>query len=220
MNSIHNNGPDDKSLKHDLEDLGQAYRQFSSDEPPELLDKAILNSAHRAVEKKDHWLDFGWIHGATTVAVVVLALSIILTQRQPADLDENGLSPAGARDEPVAARKSQDVFRTKKSMQVEDALLEEGVIQLNASAESMLAAPTATEFSDEEKLAETAEVEIDAIKSDADKIAAERLQLSPEEAQLQAILQLKQAGDAGWEAALKTFIERYPDYPLPDELKD
>ena len=94
MNSIHNNGPDDKQLADDLENLGQAYKQQSNEEPPELLDQAILSSAHRALESKDHWLDFGWVHGLTTAVVVVLAFSIILTHRQTTGLEENGLSPA------------------------------------------------------------------------------------------------------------------------------
>jgi len=279
MNSIHNNGPDDKRLNDDLEKLGQAYQQHLSEEPPELLDQAILSSAHRAVEGKDHWLDFGWIHGLTTAAVVVLALSIILTQRQPTGLEENGLSPtdastlgrsraaeselsgklreqrsneaeykqeeseelrnelrkdmrqtmpaassaearAGARDEPVAARQAQEDFRVKKSMQSEEVLLQEEIIQVNAPAKTMLAEPPVMEFADEAPLAEAAEVEIDAIKSDADKMDAERSQPATEEAQLQAILMLKQAGDERWKAELKTFIGRYPEYPLPDELKN
>jgi len=91
MNTIHNNGPEDKSLDTDLERLEQAYQQFESEEPPELLDQAILNTARRAVVKKTGWMDFGWIHGLTTVALVVLSLSIFMTQRQPISLEENGM---------------------------------------------------------------------------------------------------------------------------------
>jgi len=279
MNSIHNNGPDDKLLNDDIEKLGQAYQQLSSEEPPELLDQAILSSAHRAVESKDHWLDFGWIHGLTTAVVVVLALSIILTQRQPTGLEENGLSPAdvrslgrsrstepemsgklreqpfseaehkqelskelgsetrkdkrqtmpaasappiqsGSRTEPMAARTVQDDLRAKKALTSEDAPLKEEIMQLNTAAEAMSAKPAVVEFADDSGVAEADDVAIDAIKTDADKISVERLQLSDEEAQIQAILILKQAGDERWKAELKEFIENNPDYPLPDELKD
>ena len=82
MNTIHNNGENDKTLNDGLEKLGRAYQEMPNEEPPELLDQAILNSAHRAVEKKPHWMKFGWLHGLTTAAVVVLALSIIINQRE------------------------------------------------------------------------------------------------------------------------------------------
>lgn len=80
MNSIHNNGENDKSLNGELGKLSSAYTRLEQDEPPELLDQAILNSAHRAVEKKPHWMKFGWLHGLTTTAVFVLAFSLILNQ--------------------------------------------------------------------------------------------------------------------------------------------
>jgi len=82
MNTIHNNGENDKSLDDGLEKLGRVYDRLPNDEPPALLDQTILNSAHRAVEKKPHWMKFSWLHGLTTVAVVVLALSIIINQRE------------------------------------------------------------------------------------------------------------------------------------------
>ena len=267
MNSIHNNGPDDKLLNDELEKLGQDYQQHSSEEPPELLDQAILNSAHRAVENTDHWLDFGWIHGLTTAAVVVLALSIIMTQRQPTGFEDNGLTPTdtsslgrsrqaepemsgkmreqsvselnymtqeskqelrkdassvssdtalqtvpaasapavqtGARAEPEIARKAQDEIRAKKSLPPEKVLLEEDLTQMNTPAE-----------------AEADERQNGAYKLDADKIHAERaISITPEE-QLQAILLMKLEGDDKWETELETFIENYPDYPLPDALKN
>ena len=83
MNSINNNGENDTSMDEGLDKLGQAYGQMEHEEPPELLDQAVLNSAHRAVENKPHWMQFGWLHGLTTAAVFVLAFSIILNQREP-----------------------------------------------------------------------------------------------------------------------------------------
>ena len=231
MNSIHNNGPDDKLLNDDIEKLDQAYQQLSSEEPPELLDHAILSSAHRAVEKNDHWLDFGWIHGLTTAVVVVLAVSIILTQRQPVDLDENGLSPADVRSlgqtrkaesEMSGKMREQrvDDLRANKSMLAEDALLEEKIMRANAPVEVMAASPAVAEFADEPVASGAGEIEIDAVKKDADKITVARSSLSAEDVQLQAILMLKQAGDDSWKTELKIFIENHPDYPIPEELKN
>jgi hypothetical protein len=31
---------------------------------------------------------------------------------------------------------------------------------------------------------------------------------------------MKRNGDENWKAALKTFIDDHPGYPVPDELKD
>lgn len=82
MNTIHNNGENDTSLNDSLKKVAHAYDQLPDEEPPELLDQAILNSAHRAVEKRPHWMKFGWLHGLTTAAVFVLTLSIIINQRE------------------------------------------------------------------------------------------------------------------------------------------
>jgi len=82
MNTIHNNGDSDRSLNDDLDTLGHDYGRLQPEEPPELLDQAILNSAHRAVEKKSHWMQFGWVHGLTTTAVVVLTLTMVFNQRE------------------------------------------------------------------------------------------------------------------------------------------
>jgi len=253
MNSIHNNGPDDKLLNEEIEELGHTYQQLSPEEPPELLDQAILNSAHRAVEQKDHWLDFGWIHGLTTAAVIVLALSIILTQRQPTELEENGLSPAAptavGRTRPIeskskdevrqqrssapATREARDDSQTKKTLHSRSALLEEDKKQENMMQKNMateagvsspteagVSSPTELEFADEVLSAKAPDDQIGMLKTDADKARAEQSAPPSEKEQLQAILMLKQAGDARWKEALRTFTERYPDYPLPDELTD
>lgn len=86
MNNIHDNGENDKSLNADLDRLRSAYRRIEQDEPPELLDQAILNRAHRAVEKKPRWMKFGWLQGLTTTAVFVLAFSIFLHQPESTPL--------------------------------------------------------------------------------------------------------------------------------------
>lgn len=80
MNNIHNNGENDKSLNDELDQVSTTYARIEQDEPPELLDQAILNSAHRAVDKKPHWMKFGWLHGLTTTAIFVLAFSLFLNQ--------------------------------------------------------------------------------------------------------------------------------------------
>jgi hypothetical protein len=117
MNSIHNNGENDKSLNEDLDKLGNVYGRLEQDEPPELLDQAILNSAHRAVEKKPHWMQFGWLHGLTTAAVFVLAFSIILNQREPVPDYENGMrNNETVRLQREKVAKKQSVGRSDKAV--------------------------------------------------------------------------------------------------------
>ena len=43
---------------------------------------------------------------------------------------------------------------------------------------------------------------------------------SEAESELQAIIELKEAGDESWRKELELFQQRYPDFPLPEGLKD
>lgn len=111
MSNIHDNGENDKTLNDGLEKLGRAYERLPNEEPPELLDQAILNSAHRAVEKKPHWMKFGWLHGLTTAAVVVLALSIIINQREQVPGFDDAIKvsePAGLAREKAGKKQSAE----------------------------------------------------------------------------------------------------------------
>ena len=120
MNSIHNNGENDKSLSEGLDKLSREYGLLEKDEPPELLDQAILNSAHRAVEKKTHWMKFGWLHGLTTAAVFVLAFSIILNQRENApDLDTSMRNNESVRlNRQKVAKKQSDAQFEKRPKEI------------------------------------------------------------------------------------------------------
>lgn len=123
MNTIHNNGENDKSLNEGLDKLGRAYGQLQHEEPPELLDQAILNSAHRAVDKKPHWMQFGWLHGLTTAAVFVLALSLIFNTREPVPDYEDGLrlnEAAGLKREKAARKQSTDVESDDLRMEMKE----------------------------------------------------------------------------------------------------
>jgi len=50
--------------------------------------------------------------------------------------------------------------------------------------------------------------------------AMEAEAVSEADAEIQAIIDLKQAGDESWRKELELFLQRYPNYPLPDGLKD
>lgn len=120
MNTIHNNGENDKTLNDDLEKLGRAYEQLSNEEPPQLLDQAILNSAHRAVEKKPHWMKFGWLHGLTTAAIAVIALSVVINQREQVP----GFDDVIKVDEPAALMREKAGKKSHAEKQVEELRME------------------------------------------------------------------------------------------------
>jgi hypothetical protein len=214
MNSIHNNGGSDKSLNDGLDELGHAYGQLDQDEPPQLLDQAILNSAHRAVEKKPHWMKIGWLQGLTTAAVFVLAFSLILNQREPAPVFESDTRSA----EPVSLQSEKRATEPPTVGYAQDSLQakSEPVDQDKEAGELMLEEA----LLDETDFMSNAPVLDKASRQAAPAGARARKHSQTEaEQELLAIIKLKQTGNPSWETALKSFMENYPDYPLPQELK-
>jgi hypothetical protein len=244
MNTHHTHGDNDKILDQDLEHLGQAYGALEQDTPPGLLDQAILNRAHRAVGKKPGWLQFGWLHGLTTAAVIVLAFSIVLNQREPIPVEESLIlesSPALLRSEATGkgqAEPAKDAgeieFKALRTASEEDVSQKSATSRKEAlpagSTLSVSSAPQPAEVELREEAApgatSTAHDTVDflsvvapaAIQYD-EQDAAENEQLDAEQ-RLAEIISLKQAGDETWKAALDAFREQFPDYPLPAELED
>jgi hypothetical protein len=269
MNTVHDNGKNDKSLNDDLDKLSLSYQQLDQDEPPALLDQAILNSAHRAVEKKAGWMQFGWLHGLTTTAVFVLAFGLVLNQREPSPVLKNDIpvnSPARLESENIAKKQSSDQPKEKDSSgEYRDDLRQRAAPKPAASSmvpetksaefasghsnEQVLpeAQPTMgaqvgaldkSEVSDldipalqEEMLLDEADFVTDSPPSDdaelmaAPVVARSALKARADSAltieqELKVIIELKQSGDETWAAELDAFLERHPDYPLPDQFKE
>ncbi len=281
MNSIHNNGENDKSLNGELDKLSSAYARLEQDEPPELLDQAILNSAHRAVEKKPHWMKFGWLHGLTTTAVFVLAFSLILNQPESTQVLEGDISNNEAirlesgkiakKQAPVAKSLEIRADELNLEMKTKGAVRQDTPQNIPVAAAPMSVAKeikpedrarhSASEvqhsLSPQESLREKPEIldkdaeisgllqeevtrdgadlMVDSIKAEATyemslpSAATEPVLEEAEthvddesgiEQQILTIIEMKQAGDSQWIAELELFKERYPDYPLPDVLKD
>jgi len=123
MSNLPNNGENNQLLDDDLNRLDDAYRQLAHEEPPELLDQAILNSAHRAVEKRAHWMQFGWLHGLTTAAVFVLALSLIFNQREQVPDFEDGMGvneTIGLQRERAVKKQSVEVKADDRRMETKE----------------------------------------------------------------------------------------------------
>jgi hypothetical protein len=281
MNSTHNNGENDRSLNGELDNLHSAYTRLEQDEPPELLDQAILNSAHRAVEKKPHWMKFGWLHGLTTTAVFVLAFTLVLNQPESTQVLEGDISnneAARLESGKIAKKQAPDVksleimpdelnleMKTKgavrrdtpqnipvaaapmsasKEINTEDrARYSTSEVQHSLSTQESLRENRDSLDKDaeisgalqEEIVADEAHLVVDSLKAEAtyempQPRAVEEPVLGEAESQvsekpgieqeLLAIIEMKQAGDNQWITELELFKERYPDYPLPDTLKD
>lgn len=276
MSNIPNNGENDQSLRDDLDKLGEAYGQLQHEEPPELLDQAILNRAHRAVEKKPGWMQFGWLHGLTTAAVFVLALSLIFNQREQVPVYEDGIrldDSMGLQREKAAKKRSPDI----KTGELQMELKEENAKPLDNFQGTPVSAPTRdeaikavagdqapepasdvrinsyeseglqakTDSADKDTAAKepvVEEIRVDEAELMADTPAVEdmRKQSRPAaiaaarsteaevpaeevdqiEQKVMAIMKMKASGDEAWITELALFKQKYPDYPLPDELSN
>ncbi len=69
------------------EPVVRQWRSLADDEPPELLDRAVLNRARAAVaSERPHssrpW-SFGWLHAVTTTAIVVLGVTLVVQLGEP-----------------------------------------------------------------------------------------------------------------------------------------
>ncbi len=230
MNNHHKTGEDKTPLKDSLDEISQAYGRMGHEEPPEMLDQAILNSARRAVEKKSRWTQFGWLHGVTTAAVFVLAFSIILNQREPAlDYENTVMSP-----EPTLL-KSEKATRSKAAPQLNEVRMEmkeqteyrsADVQALEVSAEEIQLGDA--DLGDTDSMANAPESAVHseqagfmAVAEPAKSTTADEAEsTSGAEQKLATIIRLKQAGDDAWKKELEIFQQQYPEYPLPDELKD
>ena len=239
MNSMHNNGNDKDPAQNDLDKLAGSYSRLQPDEPPELIDLAVLNSAHRAVAKKPGWTQFGWLHGLTTAAIVVLTLSIITLQQpsvapdgiefhadEAVNLDQISTAREEASKEPMSARAYDSGVAVQDQKNRKDA---------DRQTPTVSASPDQPQVSEKRGFEESAffnEVMVEspepAEKTEADRSLAMKGRSAPKntltrtEAQkhLEEILTLKHAGNDAWKTELQKFIRAYPDYPLPDELTD
>jgi hypothetical protein len=276
MNTIHNNGENDQTLNDGLEKLGQAYGRLEQDEPPDLLDQAILNSAHRAVEKRSGWKRFGWMHGLATAAVFVLAFTVILDQRELSP----GLKEDVSRNAPSRLESSEEIKKQSADKIGKSAMEMESSAEIRRKTNMSDAPATATEPMElsrevpgeqpmdevlselrvqaaavqKSEHADTDDSNVNALQeellmgeadvlTDTPSVDTASMQVMPTsvatpessalkargrmdltdltiEQELQSIIKLKKSGDDTWVTELEAFVERFPDYPLPDELKN
>lgn len=242
MSSNHDNGENGR-LEEDLDRVSRAYARLEAEEPPELLDLAIRNSARHAVEKKPRRIKFGWMHGLTTAAVFVLALSVIMHQRENQPASGNGLQFDRGQPAPAASpAKMQPAASEPRDQALGEALRESRQKVAAAPVQQSSAADTGEDQVVLDKTVEKKEAEKPAAESmaDAPEDAGQAMTAKPAivsapppagpesrsdigleaEKRLQSIIAMKRNGDERWKKALKDFIDDHPDYPLPDELLD
>jgi hypothetical protein len=196
----------------DLEQLERRYRALANEEPPELVDQAVLNRARAAAEKRTRswpWTR-GWAHNLATAAVVVLAVTVLLQLRDdsgepPAPsippLATDAATPSNATTEQTAEKFS--THREKFPPRAMQAPAPQPSARSGSRDEASRIAPAP-----EDRL-------------QAAPVADEAKESRDPESWLAHIQSLRERGEAQAAAReLDAFRAAYPDYPLPPELAD
>jgi hypothetical protein len=223
----------------DFEQVSDAYRRLPGEEPPELLDQAVLNRARRAASSKTirPW-NFGWIHAVSTAAVLVLGIALVMNLP-----DSTPPEPSpGSRLGDDESSSTVETFRLMQEFTVDADAAEAIRAEKAASpAAGQQAAEPAVAAEERGLLAEPAAIGLgetersgrgdDRVGTAAAAIAeTQALEAAPEaqeapvrepEAWLEHLLELRARGElAQFEAELAAFRQAWPDYPLPPEFTD
>lgn len=208
----------DPDFERDFEDLQSAWNEMEAVEPPELLDRAVLNTARRDLEKPSRKRPLRWLGGFATATVMVLAVSLVLLQdpQAPAPakgeirLDQAAPAAPAAMDPELRIEKS--ALPAAEPLAPAREVKRESAARKASSLDLMqVAAPTkAMEAENQaEELGDTAIVE---------EMQSRPL---PPEAWVEEMLSLLENGETGQLAlSLEAFVDTYPDYPLPAELAE
>lgn len=256
-----------------LDDLGRRYRRASTESPPDLVDLAIRNRAHLAVERDSTRRGqplWRWVPAAASALVVVLALGLVMENwtrapKVPADSPGNGpiqlesvdydtvADQLGREPESDSEPAAEADYRAQREeLQKQERRLlqmkrDRQELQRKTAKSSPATAPPATtapaEGLDEitvtgsrvkredleapqpitelEQSEETASAEVaDDVPEPAMEALAEAPALHDPEDWLRDILRWRRMGlNDRFERELDAFLETYPDYELPEELK-
>jgi hypothetical protein len=218
-----NSGGLERQLEQDLALLRDLDAETARAEPPELVDRAVLNMARRAVPSASRRIRIRWLGAFATAAIVVLAVSTVLQQGPqappPVGTDDVRLQPPKRTMAERAESKAAQVVDSQAA-QRRSALLR---APTESEARSAGAAEPATQLTDE---ALSEESRIEKFRVDEDRAIESREmegQAAPKNPAewIERMLQL-QRKHASEELAIElaAFRKTYPDYPLPPELAD
>lgn len=214
MNADRNN-PDETKLEQDLRAIRARWRSDGADEPPGLLDQAVLNAARRELQGKTGPRRLRWLGGFATAVVVVVAVSLVLQQQQsegpaPGLPDGDGFrleaEPPTESRTAVSKERAAVEAEQRRDEAATAAALEPGEPPPGAASPQAVpraaAAPLGESFDAPEK-ADSAEADADAATEWVERL-----------------LDLQRSGDEERLAEeLAAFRRAYPDYPLPPELE-
>ena len=222
-----NQKPEDH-LDHELESLERAYGALAQDEPPELIDQAVLNRAKRAAggdAGRRPW-SFGWIHGLTSAAIVVLAVAIYTQQPDPGDSEPMRVAkpPSSAlRDVEAEIQPLQIPARQASTEKAPHVNAPEPRRRAPTEAKSAVAefAETAADATEAVTRREVLPQGPEASGARLDQRTDADEEIEDPDHWLERIRELKRDGEDERAAQeLEAFRQSWPDYPVPPELLD
>jgi hypothetical protein len=238
------NGPGDQEFERDLDSVSAAYRGLDEEQPPELVDLAVLNKARAAVEKPRVWFwNMSWVHGLTTVAVLAVAAVIVFQVSDEEAIPGDLAAPAPAVESskavetmlleeavqlPAAEPESLDESERKDDLATEQRQVARERAEPAAEMHRMEAAKTSLNADREvderpNNMASLVASPAATVADQADTAADPDATAGMGEAEiwLDRIRTLRDSGetDAAQEG-LAAFREMFPGYPIPEDLRD
>lgn len=210
---------EENELDRDIGKVRPNWARLGQEEPPDLLDQAVLHRARRELESpgiagRKSWV-FRWPGAFATAAVVLLALTVVLEQEQQA--------PTAVLEKADGFRIDPDGPAAGKQAHRNEAVPEESVTR-ESLADKTPAAKAGREARSKPLRLESASIQA-ADEQDSAGIASGPGKSTDEilaaDAWIDQLLQLKKTHqDEKLAEELSRFRAIYPDYPLPSELED
>jgi len=199
----------------DLQPVERAYRQLGGDEPPRLLDQAVLNRARRAADRRRPWSwNLGWYHTLGTAAGVLLAVGVYLQMR-----DEVPEQPPPGEPTPLGAAQQASAPEHAAALETEadaaGALKDRRRdVQPPAEAFALPAGEDRTAPMAKQPASGTP-ADLQAKQALRDQPLGEE-QVPAAERWIERLAALRAAGEEDvFRQQLEAFQKAYPDYPLP-----
>jgi hypothetical protein len=233
MNAESRQPRSEQLLEQDLEALRSVWAGSESTEPPELVDRAILNTARRAIENRPG-RRFGsrrlrWVGAFATATIVVLALSIVVQQEPalPPETEANGLRLEKSAPAVPQRSKAADPAGAVAGEGLPDRATAARPLAAPPAAESAPGMATAADAQDMGELRESLSDAPEQVPGGQRKVEAETLGVPdasldavPPEDWIEQMRKLLEAGRLQeLERELAAFRTAWPDYELPPELQ-
>jgi hypothetical protein len=221
------------AFDEDFEAVRSAWSDLPREEPPDLIDQAVLNSAGRQIAASSRRRKYQWMGALTTAAVVVLAVNLVVRQEPqapappPAPTDGFRMDRAETRPGSRGSESGEAAGRPQPLRQVAPETAQPaGKLSAPPAEEQSVAdepggpseheRPGGSEVPQSPATALPLQEASDGLLRPLQK-ASDGL-LRPDD-WIDRLLALREAGEE--EALLRELAEfraAYPDYPLPREL--